>query len=50
MFSWPVSYCFSNLHVNLWLPDHFTDRNGNIALMNVMCDMTQFDIVVIAPN
>ena len=27
-----------------------SDRNGNVALMNVMCDMTQFFIVVPVPD
>ena len=46
MFSWPVSSPFAILHADLWMPDHFKDRNGNVALMNVMCDMTQFVVVV----
>ena len=28
----------------------FEDRNGNVALMNIMCDMTQFYIVVPVPD
>ena len=47
MFSWPVSSpFFFILHADLWMPGHFKDRNGNVALMNVMCDMTQFAVVV----
>ena len=46
MFLWPVSSPFVTLHVDLWLQGHFTDHNGNVAPMNVMCDMTQFVIVV----
>ena len=50
MFSWPVSSPFAILHADLWVPDHFTDSNGNVALMNVMCDMTQFVVVVPVPD
>ena len=50
MFSWPVSSPFAILHADLWMPGHFKDRNSNVALMNVMCDMTQFVVVVPVPN
>ena len=50
MFSWPVSSPFAILHVHLWIPGHFTDCNSNVSLMNVMCDMTQFVIIVLVPN
>ena len=46
MFSWPVSSLFTITHAGLWMPGHFKDRNGNVALMNVICDMTKFVIVV----
>ena len=46
MFSWTVSSHFSILRVNLWLPWYRTDHNDNIALMNTMCDMSQFVVVV----
>ena len=46
MFSCPVSSPFTTLHTDLWLSGHFIDRNGNIVLMNVMCDMIQFVIIV----
>ena len=32
------------------MPGHFEDRNGNVALMIVMCDMTQCVVVVPVPN
>ena len=32
------------------MPGHFTDRNSNVVLMNVMCGMTQFVIAVPVPN
>ena len=50
MFSWPISSPLAILPINLWLLGHFKDRNGNVALMNVMCDINQFVIVVPVPN
>ena len=50
MFTWPVSSPFAILHVNLWIPGHYTDSNGYIALMNVICDMCQFVVVVPVPD
>ena len=46
MFSLPVSSPFAILHVALWLPGHITDQNDYITLMNTMCDMTQFVVLV----
>ena len=46
MFSWPVSSPCAILHADLWLPVHFIDHNGNVALMNAMYDMNQYVIVV----
>ena len=37
---------FAILNVDLWLPEHMTDRNGRISLMNTMCDMVQFVVIV----
>ena len=50
MFSWPISSPFAILHVDLWIPGHHTDLNGYMALMNAMCDMSQFFVVVPVPN
>ena len=50
MFSWHVSSLFTILYTDLWLTGNFTDSSGNVTLMNVMCDMTQFVIVVPVPN
>ena len=50
MFSWPVSSPFAILHVDLCIPGHFTDSNGNVALMNTMCDIYQFVVVVPVPD
>ena len=50
MFSWPVSSPFSILHADPWIPDHFEDRGGNVALISLICDMTQFVVVVPVPN
>jgi len=49
MFSWSVSSPFDILHVNLWIPGHHSDSNGNMTLMNAMCDMSQFVVVVVVP-
>ena len=46
MFSWPVSSPFAILHVDLWMRGHHKDPNGYMALMNTMCDMSQFVVVV----
>ena len=32
------------------MPGHFNDRNGNVDLMNVMCDMMQFVALLPVPN
>ena len=50
MFSWPVSSPFAILYVDLWMPGHHTDPNGYMALINTMCDMSQFVVVVPVPN
>ena len=44
--SWPVSSPFTILHVDLWMLDNHTDSNGNMALMNAMCNMSHFVVVV----
>ena len=46
IFSWTVSSPFAILHVDLWIPGHHIDEYGNMALMNSMCDMSQFVVVV----
>ena len=48
MFSWPISSPFTIFHVDLWSPGHMADHN--IALMNTMCEMTQFVVVVPVPD
>ena len=50
MFSWPVSSPFVIIHVDLWIPGKYTDSNGNMALMNAICDMSQFVVVVPVTN
>ena len=50
MFSWPVSSPFAIIHVDLWMPGKYTDSNSNMALMNAMCDMSQFVVVVSLTN
>ena len=50
MFSWPVSSLFAILHVDLWILGHHSDPNDNMALINAMCDMSQFVVVVPVPD
>ena len=50
MFSFPISSPFAILHVDLLIPGHHTDPNGYIALMDTMCDMIQFVVIVHVPN
>ena len=46
MFYCLVSSLFTILHVDLWMPDYHKYPNGHMALMNEMCDMSQFVVVV----
>ena len=50
IFSWPVGSPFAILHVDLWMLDHHSDPNGDMTLMNAMCDMSQFVVVVPVPD
>ena len=50
MFAWPLSIPFTILYVDLWLPGKYTDSKGNMVLMNAMCDMSQFIVVVPVPH
>ena len=50
MFSLPVSSPFAIIHVDLWMHGKYTDSNGNMALKNAMCDMSQFVVVVPVTN
>ena len=50
MFSWPVISPFVILHVDLWMQGHHSDPNGNMALMNAMCDIGEFVVVVPVPD
>ena len=45
-FSLPVSSKFAILHIDLWIIGHHVDSNGYMAFMNVMCEMSQFVVVV----
>ena len=44
--SWPVSSPFAILHADLWCPGDYTDYTGSHYLLNVICDLTQFVVVV----
>ena len=50
MFFWPLSIPFAIINVDLWMPGIFTDSKGNTALMNAICDMSQFVVVVPVPD
>ena len=50
LFSWPVITHFVILHVDLWFSDDFTDYAGSHYLLNCMCDLTQFVVVVPVPE
>ena len=50
MFSWLVNSHFTILHVDLQIPDHHTDSNGHMALMNGSCDMSQFVAIISVPR
>ena len=48
-FYWPITSPFYILHVDLWMPGKYMDDAGQILqLMNCMCDLTQFVILVLA--
>ena len=34
----------------MWSPGHHTDLNSNVALINTMCDIVQFVVVVFIPD
>ena len=34
----------------MWIPDHHTDSNGCAALINVICDISQFVVIVPVPD
>ena len=36
LFSWLVSSPFTIIHVDLWIPGHYTDSNGNINVRHIV--------------
>ena len=50
MFSWPVISPFPIINVEFWIPSKYPDSNGNMVLINAMCDMSQFVVVVPVPD
>ena len=50
MFSWYIRSPFDIVYVDLWIPGKCTDSKGNMALMNDMCDISQFVVVVPVTN
>jgi len=45
MHSWPLDAPFLIVHIDLWSPGDILDSDGNLYLMNLMCNMTQFIII-----
>jgi hypothetical protein len=45
--TWPITTPFAILSVDMWKPGEVVNADGYIALLNAMCDMTQF--IVSAP-
>ena len=41
-FSWPVTVPFWIIHCDLWSPGATVDKEGNLSVLNCMCDLTQF--------
>ena len=41
---------FAILHVDFLIPGHHTDSNSYMALINVMCDISQFVVIVPVPD
>ena len=50
MFSWSLSILFAILHVEVWMPDKYIDIKSNMALINAICDISQFVVVVPVPD
>ena len=46
MLSCHVSSLFAIFHVDVWIPGHHTNSNGKIALMNTICDVSQFAVYI----
>ena len=50
MHSWPLDSPFSIIHIDIWYPGDKTDQDDNWYLLNTMCDMTQFMIMIPTPD
>ena len=50
MLSWHVNSPFAIIHVDLWIPSKYTDSKGNMILMNDMCDISQFVVIISVTN
>ena len=50
MISQYVTSPFNIVYVDLWIHGKCTDSKGNMALMNDMCDMSQFVVVIPVTN
>ena len=45
-----IEKTYIGLHVDLWSPGHMADHDGYKALVNTMCDITQFVVIVPVPD
>ena len=43
-------FIFAIIHIDLWMPGKYTDSKGNMELMNAMCDISQFVVIVPVTN
>ena len=50
MSSWLISGTFSELRVDIWCPGDFINYAGSRCLLNVMCGITQFLVIVLVPG
>ena len=50
MCSWFISSPFAILHFDLWMPSYHINSNGYMGLMNVMCAISQFVVVIPVPD
>ena len=47
---WPVISPVAIIHVDFWIPGKYTDSKLNMELMNDICDMSQFVVVIPVTN
>ena len=45
-----MSSPFAILHIGHWIPGKYTDSKNNMVLINAICDVSQFVVVVPTPK